>query len=332
MDIVVSGSIAYDYLMRFPGKFKEHLIAENLHKISLSLLVDEMSRHWGGVGANIAFNHALLGGRPQLFGTVGKDFSDYRMWLESAGVNTNACIVIDHVFTASFFANTDQENNQIASFYGGAMSFAHDYSLRQTFTKLPEYVVISPNDPVAMNQIVDECAELNIPFMYDPSQQLPRLEGDVLLHHLERCHTLILNEYEWGMLHKKTGMTQDDVLAYAKVLIITHGKEGAHIYADGQRYDIPVFPVPTHAIADPTGVGDAFRAGVLRGMELGWSWSVTGLAASLCAAYVLENVGTQSHRFTPQEFVTRYRTEFDDKGELDSLVASMMSSATPENA
>jgi adenosine kinase len=322
MEIVVTGSIAYDYLMRFPGKFKEHLLAESLHKISLSLLVDEMSRHWGGVGANIAYNHALLGGRPRLFGTVGKDFNDYRVWLEASGVDTTACIAIDHVYTASFFANTDQENNQIASFYGGAMSFARNFTLSETFAQRPDYVVISPNDPLAMQQFVDECHGMSVPFMYDPSQQLPRLDGELLRYQIERCHTLIVNEYEWNMLSTKTGLDKADVLRHAQVLIITLGKQGAEIYADDNKYFVPVFPVPDEYIADPTGVGDAFRAGILRGMELGWSWDVAGLAASLCSAYALQQVGTQTHRFTIAEFIERFRTQFDDRGELDSLLTN----------
>lgn len=322
MDIVVTGSIAYDYLMRFPGRFRDHLLAENLHKLSVSFLVDEMSRHWGGVAANIAYSLALLGQRPRLMGTVGKDFADYRAWLESAGVDTTPVIVIDKVFTASFFANTDMENNQIASFYGAAMAYAKDYSLADTVSGTPDYVVISPNDPTAMLKLADECQERGIPFMYDASQQVPRLDGESLRHSIERCHTLIVNEYEWEMISSKTGMTREDVLKHAKVLVVTLGKQGAEIYADGTRYFVPTFPVPDHQIADPTGVGDAFRAGILRGMALGWPWEVTGQTASLCAAYVLENVGTQTHLFTPQEFVARFRTVFDDNGVLDSLLTN----------
>ncbi len=152
MDIVVTGSIAYDYLMRFPGRFKEHLIPENLEHVSLSFLVEEMSRHWGGIAANIAYNLALLGQRARLMGTVGKDFADYRAWLDAAGVDTSSVIVIDSVFTASFFANTDLENNQIASFYSGAMAYAKDYSLASSVPGTPDYVVISPNDPTAVRR------------------------------------------------------------------------------------------------------------------------------------------------------------------------------------
>jgi len=221
MDIVVTGSIAYDYLMRFPGRFKDHLLADNLHHISVSFLVDEMSRHWGGVAANIAYNLALLGQRPKLMGAVGKDFADYRAWLEAAGVDTSPVAVIEEVFTSSFFANTDQDNNQIATFYGGAMAYARNYTLEATVKSKPDYVVISPNDPLAMTQIADECYDRGIPFMYDPSQQVPRLDGETLRHSIERCDTLIVNEYEWGMLSGKTGMSRDDVLKHAKALIIT---------------------------------------------------------------------------------------------------------------
>ncbi len=320
MDILITGSVAYDYLMRFPGRFKDHLLAENLNHLSVSFLVDEMTRHWGGVGANIAYSMALLGHRPRLMATVGQDFGDYRARLESVGVDTSPIIVIDKLFTASFFANTDTDNNQIATFYGGAMSRARDYTLAGTLSKLPEYVVISPNDPIAMHQLCDECHTLGIPYMYDPSQQVPRLDGDALRFGIERCDTLIVNEYEWGMIVNKTGMTRENVLQNVKALIITRGKRGADIYADGTYHDIPLFPVPDHAIADPTGVGDAFRAGILKGMAAGWSWEVSGRVAALCSAYVLENVGTQEHRYTPEAFVTRYRTVFDDDGALDSMI------------
>jgi adenosine kinase len=322
MDIVVTGSIAYDYLMRFPGRFREHFIAENMHKVSLSFLVEDMSRHWGGVAANIAFTLGLLGQRPRLMGTAGRDFSDYRAWLEGVGVDTSPVVVIEEVFTASFFANTDLENNQISSFYSGAMAYAKDYTLAQTVKGIPDYVVVSPNDPTAMNRLTDECNERGIPFMYDPSQQVPRLDGGVLRHSIERCHTLIVNEYEWSLISNKTGMSREDVLGRVNVLIITQGKQGAQIFADGQCHDIPAFPVPEHAIADPTGVGDAFRAGILCGMAHDWPWDVTGRLASLCAAYVLENVGTQTHRYIPQEFVARYRTAFDDRGLLDALITN----------
>ena len=322
MNTLITGSVAYDYLMRFPGRFKDHLLPENLHHLSVSFLVDSMTRHWGGVGANIAYTMALLGDKPRLFATVGQDFGEYRTHLKAVGVNTDAVIVIDHVFTASFFANTDTDNNQIASFYTGAMEFARNYTIAETLDVLPDYVVISPNDPVAMHQLCDECAKLDIPYMYDPSQQVPRLSGDELRFGIERCNALIVNDYEWGLIVSKTGMTREDVMRHAKVLVITQGKRGADIYADGHLYETPVFPVPDEDIIDPTGVGDAFRAGLLRGISEKWPWGVAGRAAALCAAYVLENVGTQEHFYTPEAFVARYRKVYDDNGVLNSLLKS----------
>lgn len=317
-EIVITGSIAYDYLMRFPGKFRDQLLLDKLDKISLSFLVDDMVRHWGGTGANIAFNLALLGHRPRLMGTVGRDFTDYRAWLESHGVDTQAVVVIEQVYTASFFANTDEENSQIASFYGGAMAFAREYSLTGTLPVRPDYVIIAPNDPVAMVQLVEECIAKGIPYMYDPSQQLPRLEADVLRRGVEHCDTLAVNEYEWNMLSRKIDMDEAAVLRHAKALIRTLGKNGAEIFAGDQQYPIPVYP--TDKVIDPTGVGDAFRAGLLAGMSLGWPWDVTGRAASLCSAYALEQVGTQNHKYTTAEFIQRYRAVFDDRGVLDSLL------------
>jgi adenosine kinase len=320
MDIVVTGSIAYDYLMRFPGKFKDHLLADNLHQISVSFLVDQMTRHWGGTAANIAYNLALMGQKPRLMGTAGKDFADYRAWLESAGVDTHSVIVEDEVFTASFFANTDDENNQIASFYGGAMAYARKYTLASVIKSTPDYVIVSPNDPIAMRQLAEECVERNIPFMYDPSQQLPRSDPETLRFAIDHCHTLIVNDYEWSMLQNKTGLTRGDVLKKVWALVITQGKRGAEIYADNQYYNVPIFPLPDGEIADPTGVGDAFRAGILCGIRYGWTWDTAGRVGALCSAYALERVGTQNHKYTMPEFIARYRTAFDDQGTLDILL------------
>ena len=317
-EIVITGSVAYDYLMRFPGSFRESFLLDKLDKISLSFLVDDMARHWGGAGANIAYNLALLGLRPRLLATAGRDFTDYRSWLEEAGVDTRPVAVIEHVFTASFFANTDQENNQIASFYSGAMAFARDYTLTSNVEVQPDYVVISPNDPQAMYQLVDECITRGIPYMYDPSQQILRLEPDMLRRGIEHCHTLAVNEYEWNLLTRKTGLSQEDVLGRVKLLARTLGKDGAELFADGQRYVIPIFP--TENVTDPTGVGDAFRAGLLAGLSHGWPWEVIGRVGSLCSAYAIERIGTQSHRFTPADFVARYRTVWDDGGVLSSLL------------
>lgn len=321
MDIAITGSIAYDYLMRFPGTFQDHIIPDKLDRISLSFLVDDMTKHWGGVGANIAYNLALLGQqpRPKLVGTVGRDFGDYRAWLERTGVDTTAVREIHDVFTASFFVNTDLVNNQIASFYTGAMAYAKDFPLKDLLPARPDLVVISPNDPAAMQQYVDECHAWNVPFVYDPSQQVARLDGETLRHGIERCYMLVCNDYEFEIIKQKSGLSLKDMLERVPVVVITHGEKGSHIHTEGQLIQVPAFPVDQ--IADPTGVGDAFRGGLLRGMSAGWPWKLCGQVGALCAAYALERVGTQNHVFALPEFVQRFRTAFDDEGALDELLA-----------
>ncbi|MAS34425.1 MAG: ribokinase [Anaerolineaceae bacterium] len=318
MNIIITGSIAYDYLMRFPGRFTDHLIGEQLHQISLSFLVDDMTKHWGGVAANIAFNTAMLGLRTHLMGTTGRDFPDYRRWLDNVGVDTSTVRQIDEVFTASFFVNTDLDNNQIASFYTGAMAYAKNYSIADVYEGQPDLVVISPNDPDAMIKLARECRQRAIPFMADPSQQIPRFTSDQLLETTEGARILIVNAYEAGVLCKQLGQTIDDLQAQHEILVVTQGASGALIYHQGQKIDVPAFPVD--AILDPTGAGDAFRAGFLRGMAADFPLQLCGMMGSLCACYVLEQVGTQNHNFTVSEFVQRFRQHADDEGLLDSLL------------
>ncbi len=315
MRIVVTGSIAYDYLMQFPGRFRDHLLPDKLDRISVSFLVESLVRERGGVAANIAFNLALLGERPVLMGTVGHDFSEYRAWLDGHGVDTSAVREIPDVFTASFFANTDVENNQIGSFYTGAMAYSRDYTLAEALAETPDLVVISPSDPTAMSQLADECHASKLPFLFDPSQQVIWLDGAFLRHGIDRCQMLIVNEYEWSMIANKTSLTLDELVRAGKTVIVTHGNEGSRIFAGGTEYHVPVFPVSN--IADPTGVGDAYRAGLLKGIASGFGWVLCGQIGALTAAYVLECKGTQNHHFTLPEFVRRFRTVFDDGGALD---------------
>lgn len=318
MEIIVTGSIAYDYLMRFPGRFADYFISDQLHQVSLSFLVDEMTKHWGGVAANIAFNMALLGLKPKLMGTVGRDFGEYRTWLENAGVDTSTVRQVDEVFTASFFANTDLDNNQIASFYTGAMAYAHQYRLADVYEGKPDLVIISPNDPQAMLNLIKECRERSIPFVYDPSQQVPRLSGEELAESMYGAHLMVVNAYEAEIICKKTNKTLDDLRREIQYLVITQGARGSHIYTDGEIIEIPVFP--TDNIKDPTGVGDAYRAGLLCGIAHQWPWKVAGEVGALCATYVLEQVGTQNHSYTTADFINRFRTHFDDQGALDILL------------
>jgi adenosine kinase len=317
MDILLTGSVAYDYLMTFPGQFKEQILPERLASISLSFLVDSMSKQRGGIAPNIAYTMALLGERPRVMATVGEDFGDYRMWLDSKGVDTSLMQVVPGVFTASFFATTDQASAQIASFYPGAMGYASTQSLKD-LTDKPDLVIVSPNAPDAMMKFPAECRELGVKYLYDPSQQVLRLEGSELARDMEGAHFLFCNDYEFGLISKKTGWSLDQMLDHVKVLVITRGKNGADLYENGEAVHIPT--VPEDMIIDPTGVGDAFRGGFLTGYSRGFDWKLCGEIGSLSAVYCLEQRGPQSHNYTCSEFVDRFRRHFDDNGKLDALL------------
>lgn len=319
MTIICSGSIAFDYLMSFPGRFRDHIIAGHVDSISLSFLVDSLIRQKGGTAPNIAYTLALLGGKPSILGTAGEDFAEYRDWLESHGVETSQVKVIPETFTASFFANTDRDNNQISSFYTGAMAHAGTLSLKDLPAR-PELVIVSPNDPAAMDRNTQECRELGIPFLYDPGQQVVRVSGEEIARGMQGAASLFVNEYEYELLQKHTGLTPAQILDQVGFLVVTLGKQGADIYAGGKRYH--VIAVEPREILDPTGVGDAFRAGFVRGRSLGLDWETCGNMGSLAAAYCLETRGPQEHHFTPKEFVLRYREHFDDQGKLDLLTVN----------
>lgn len=319
MDILITGSVAYDYLMTFPGHFKEVILPERLESISLSFLVDSMSKQRGGIAPNIAYTMALLGARPHVMATVGEDFEDYRAWLEAKGVDTALMCVIPGVFTASFFATTDQASAQIASFYPGAMGYAGTQSLKDLKSK-PDLVIVAPNAPEAMMKFPDECRELGIDYLYDPSQQVLRLEGSELARDMEGARFLFCNDYEFGLISKKTGWSLDQMLDHVKTLVITRGKDGADLYSGADTVHIPT--VPEDEIVDPTGVGDAFRGGFLTGYARGFDWKLCGEIGSLAAVYCLEQRGPQSHNYTREQFVKRFRCHFDDGGKLDELLKS----------
>ena len=316
MKILLTGSIAYDYLMTFPGKFQEQILPERLASISLSFLVDSMTRQRGGVAPNIAYTLALLGETPFLMGTVGQDFGDYRAWLEARGVDTSFVREIKDDFTASFFATTDSVNAQIASFYPGAMAYAAELSVLDADADL---VVISPNAPDAMTKYAEECRAAKKSFLYDPGQQVARLDGDALASDMKGARFLFVNDYEFDLICKKTGKTMDSMRSEVEVLVITRGEKGASIYAEGREISIPI--VPTDKIADPTGVGDAFRGGFLAGYARGFDWELCGQMGALAATYVLEQKGTQNHVYTREEFVSRFRRHFDDGGKLGVFLA-----------
>ncbi|MBI3049565.1 MAG: carbohydrate kinase family protein [Acidobacteria bacterium] len=306
MKLIVTGSIAYDYLMSFPGKFTEHFLPEHFERVSLSFLVDSMDKRRGGCAPNIAYTLALLGERPYLMGAAGQDFGEYREWLEAAGIDTSLVRQVPDKFTASFFCSTDEENNQIASFYTGAMAHAAELSFRTIDD--PGLVIISPNDPAAMIQYAEECRTLQIPFIFDPGQQCARMSGVELRDGLTGARLVICNDYEFELIRQKTGMSEGDVLATAKALVVTRGEEGCSIYERGTRTDVEA--VPPHRIVDPTGVGDAFRGGLVKGLALGAPLPIAAQLGSVAATYALEHLGGQSHAYTMSEFRARYEARF----------------------
>jgi adenosine kinase len=316
MKIVLTGSIAFDYLMSFPGRFRDHILADRLDRLSLSFLVDTLIRRRGGIAANIAFTMALLGERPLVMATAGEDFDEYRTWLDEHGVDTSAIRVVPGLLTASFFVNTDQVNAQIASFYTGAMAKAADLRFADLPVR-PDLAVISPNDPSAMESYVVECGQLAIPYFYDPSQQIIRLGPEVLRRGIAQARALFANDYEFGLISEKTGLGLDAILEAVEFLVITRGEHGADVYQPGVTHHIPaVLPIRP---AEPTGVGDAFRGGFLTGYAHGLSLERCGQMGALAAAYCLEEEGTQGHGFTLEEFQTRFDHTFGGGTDLNRL-------------
>ena len=332
MNIVVTGSIAYDYLMTFPGRFAEHILPDQIHRLSVSFLVDEMRKQRGGCAANIAYNLALLGERPRLMGTVGQDFAGYRAWLDGRGVDTSLVRTESDLFTASFFVSTDEDGNQIANFYTGAMARARDLSLETVAVDGTDLVVISPNDPEAMVKYAAECQMLGIPYLYDPSQQIVRLSGEELKMGLDGASILVVNEYEFELLQEKTNLTADQIRsAPREACVVTLGSEGSRIWTGREPCHIP--PAAPQCIDDPTGVGDAYRAGLIKGLALGLPWHLCGRLGSTAAAYALEQPGPQSHHYSLEDFAERLAAHFGDAFQTHVGTPTMLSlvwgSATP---
>jgi adenosine kinase len=324
--IAVTGSIATDHLMRFPGRFSEQLLAEHLQKVSLSFLVDDLVVHRGGVAGNMAYAIGVLGGDATLVGAAGVDFTDYREWLESAGVNCANVLVSDTQHTARFVCTTDEDMAQIASFYPGAMSQARNIKLADVVADrgTPELVIVGANDPEAMFAHTDECRALGLAFAADPSQQLARLSGEEIRRLVDGATYLFSNDYEWDLMQSKTGWTDADVLVQVGLRITTLGAKGVDIVgADGTNIHVGV--VPETAQVDPTGVGDAFRAGFLTGRGAGLDLERSAQLGSLVAVLVLETTGTQNWSWDSAVARTRLAEAYGAEA-ADEIAAALTAS------
>jgi adenosine kinase len=322
--IAVTGSIATDNLMRFPGRFSEHLLAEHLEKVSLSFLVDDLVIHRGGVAGNIAFAIGVLGGDVALVGAAGDDFvGDYGKWLQSHG-NTEHVLISQTAHTARFVCTTDEDMAQIASFYPGAMSEARNIKLADVVSSIgqPDLVIIGANDPDAMVVHTQECRELGLAFAADPSQQLPRLSGDEINTLIDGAAYLFTNDYEWELMLSKTGWSEADVLGKVDLRVTTLGAKGVDIVErDGTTTHVGV--VPELSQTDPTGVGDAFRAGFLTGRSAGLSLERSAQLGSLVAVLVLESTGTQEWEWDREVAKTRLAAAYGDEAaaEIGAVLA-----------
>ncbi|GIV02902.1 MAG: ribokinase [Fimbriimonadales bacterium] len=322
--ILCVGSIAFDCIMEFPGDFREHLLVEHLDRLSVSFLVDEMRREHGGVAANIAYTIALLGGSPILCGTVGRDFGNASDRLERLGVDTSGILTIEDKYTASFFVSTDDGNRQIAMFYAGAMADADKISLHELDLDEVALAVVSPTAPAAMAKAVRECKELGLPYVYDPSQQIVRLTAEDLLEGIRGSLMLIVNDYELGLIEKKTGLESAEIRSLTQALVVTRGEKGVSVMGTDV---VQVKAVPAREEVDPTGIGDAFRGGFLAAYVRGADWRTAAEVGALAATYCLETMGTQNHEFTLEEFLLRGEEAYGNRERVERFLGQP--SATP---
>lgn len=313
MPVLVAGSIATDHLMHFPGKFSEQLLADQLHQVSLSFLVDDLVVRRGGVAANIAFGMGQLGESPVLVGAVGADFEEYRSWLERNGVDCRFVHISPIHHTARFVCTTDEEMCQIASFYAGAMSEARNIELAPAVGPTgADLVLISADDPAAMVRHSVECRQRGYRFAADPSQQIARMSGEDLMQLIDGAELLFTNNYEKSLLESKTGLTEEQLLEHVHVRVTTLGSNGVEIVGrDLERVHVPV--AKEYRKADPTGVGDGFRAGFLSARAWGLSWQRSAEVGSLLATLVLETVGTQEYQVKKHEFAERLAQSYGDE-------------------
>ena len=308
MSCLITGSMAFDTIMVFEDQFKNHILPEKTHILNVAFLVPTMQRFVGGCAGNIAYTLKLLGGDPKIMATVGEDFAPYKTWLNQKGISDEYIRVIADSFTAQAFITTDLDNNQIIAFHPGAMNFAHENKVADASDiKLG---IIGPNGKDAMIEHAADFAQQDIPFIFDPGQQLPQFDGDDLLTFLNQSTYASVNGYQSQMMLEKTGLTLAELAAKVEALIVTRGGKGSEVYADGDMINIASAPI-SEAV-DPTGCGDAYRAGIMYGLTQGRDWKTCGQLGSLCGAIKIEQSGTQQHSFTMNEFASRYQAAFDE--------------------
>ncbi|HNZ57460.1 MAG TPA: carbohydrate kinase family protein [Methylophilaceae bacterium] len=313
MSTLICGSLAFDTIMVFQDQFKNHILPDKIHALSVAFYVPEMRREFGGTAGNIAYNLQLLEGNPLIMATVGEDFGTYTTWLHHNKLNTAHIKTIPHSFTAQAFITTDTDDNQITAFHPGAMIESHQNSVNDV--KNVKLAIIAPDGREGMFQHARECYEAGIPFMFDPGQGLPMFNGEELLHFIEMADYLAVNDYESQIIQDKTGLTLAQLAEKVKALIVTLGGSGSHIYADGKRFDIPC--VKVEKVVDPTGCGDAYRAGLLYGIAKGWDWPTCGRLASTMGAIKIESRGGQNHKPTRDEIEAIYTLALLNEIKLD---------------
>lgn len=317
LSILLSGSIAFDYIMNFPGYFEDHILPDKIHMLNVSFLVESLDRQQGGIAGNIAYSLGLLGQKCRVVGPVGEDFDDYGDVLEELGVDLSGIWRVEGAVTASAFITTDRADNQITGFYPGAMARAGEVGLDGLLDGIT-LAVISPTAPEAMERHVKELRESNTPYVYDPGQQIISLSPDALRAGVDGARIVIGNDYEFAMIQEKTNMSREEIIEKVPTVVITFGDLGSTIHSDGKSYEVPSASART--VVDPTGAGDAYRAGLISGLNSGLSWDAAGRVASMAATFAVEHRGTQAHRYTHDEFRSRFSEMFPDyTGALDQL-------------
>jgi adenosine kinase len=307
MSVLITGSMAYDTIMVFQDRFKEHILPDQVHILNVAFLVPELRREFGGCAGNIAYNLKLLGGDPLIMATVGQDFSPYAKWLEECGINQDEIWGIENAYTAQAFITTDLDDNQITAFHPGAMSFSHQNSI--PVDKGVELGTVSPDGKDGMILHAKQFADASIPFIFDPGQGMPMFSGDELLDILKMARWVTLNDYEARLMEEKTGLSPQQLTEYVDAAIITLGSQGSNIFIKDGMVEIP--PVTAKQVTDPTGCGDAYRAGLLYGMQNHLDWETTGRIASLMGSIKVASAGTQHHSFTLHQFRSTYKQQFN---------------------